>query len=96
MRSQTELIKNLDNSLKTLSEMIDNAKKQGAFNFEMLYVLQDGLNELKQLSEKGQKTDIQFKKKWDKVMGWAPRVFEEHPLLDWLRDIDDSIMQGVI
>lgn len=96
MKIQTELVKTVDNSLETLSEMIDNAKKQGALNFEMLYVLQDGLNELKQSLEKGQKIDIQFKKKWDKVMRWAPRVFEEHPLLDWLRDIDDALMQGAI
>jgi hypothetical protein len=34
-----------------------------------------------------------FCKKWDNIMGWAPKVFEDHPLLDLLREIDEAIMK---
>ena len=27
-------------------------------------------------------------------MGWAPKVFEDHPLLDLLREIDEAIMKN--
>jgi hypothetical protein len=76
-----------------LSEMIENAKKQGALDFDMFFYLQDGLNELSTLIENKQNINYVFLKKWDNVMGWAPKVFEDHPLLYLLREIDEAIMK---
>jgi|LakMenE18May11ns_1017448.scaffolds.fasta_scaffold9341908_1 hypothetical protein len=76
-----------------LSEVIANAKKQGALDFDMFFYLQDGLNELSTLIENKQNISYVFLKKWDNVMGWAPKVFEDHPLLYLLREIDEAIMK---
>jgi hypothetical protein len=76
-----------------LSEMIENAKKQGALDFDMFFYLQDGLNELSTVIENKQNINYVFLKKWGNVMGWAPKVFEDHPLLYLLREIDEAIMK---
>ncbi len=82
----------VEESKTILSEMIENAKKQGALNFEMFFCLQDGLNELSTLIENKQDINYVFLKKWENVMGWAPKVFEDHPLLYLLREIDEVIL----
>ena len=83
----------VEKSKEILSEMIENSKKQGALNFDMFYYLQDGLKELSTVLEKKQEINLVFCKKWDNIMGWAPKVFEDHPLLDLLREIDEAIMK---
>lgn len=77
-----------------IDDMIIKAKSQGAKNFDMLLVLKDGLNELSDLlvSRKGI-TNI-FAQKWDGIMVWVPRVFEDHPLLKIIRDIDNVVINN--
>lgn len=79
-----------------LEDMISKAKEQGAKNFDMLFTLKDALNELsEQLGKKHIIGDC-FITKWDTIMGWVPRVFEDHPLLDILKKIDSVITRNKI
>lgn len=96
MKNQEVLINNVRDSLEILSTMIGNAKMQGAQNFQMLYTLQNGLMELIQILSENQNPDFEFKRKWDKAMGWVPRVFEDHPLLDRLLDLDLALKNQAI
>lgn len=90
-------LKELSNSIKSakaiLDDMIAKAKEQGAQNFDMLFTVKDGLCELSELLESKKSIDDCFMEKWDSIMGWAPRVFEDHPLLDLLRNIDNTLMK---
>jgi hypothetical protein len=79
-----------------LDDMIVKANEQGARNFEMLYTVKDGLSELSgQLLTTGVITHS-FVAKWDVIMGWIPRVFEGHPLLDILEKIDDFVVKNKV
>ncbi|MCO5236858.1 MAG: hypothetical protein M9933_11380 [Chitinophagaceae bacterium] len=91
MRDFKELSNNINSAIAILNDMIAKAKAQGAQNFDMLYNVKDGLNELSQLLISRQKINDSFLRKWDETMGWVPRVFEGHPLLEILRQIDNVI-----
>lgn len=85
---------NIKSANTILDDMIVKAKEQGAKNFDMLFTIKDGLNELSELLvNKDGITDC-FIQKWDAIMGWVPRVFEDHPLLEILRKIDDAVMSN--
>jgi hypothetical protein len=71
--------------------MIENARTQKAKNFEMLYLLSDALKNLHQVVLARQRVGSKFIATWNNIMGWAPKVFEDHPLLDILRKIDTEI-----
>ena len=75
-----------------LDDMIVKAKEQGAKNFDMLFTVKDGLSELCERLQNKDGISNCFIEKWDAIMGWVPRVFEDHPLLEILRKIDDVIM----
>ena len=92
MKYSNGISKKVEDSKVILTEMITNAQKQGAQNFDMLYVLQDALEELYLKIGNKEKIDIPLLKKWDNIMGWVPKVFEGHPLLDLIREIDKVIM----
>lgn len=82
----------IEASDEILDDMIVKAEEQGAKNFDMLYTLKKGLGVLsKQLLNKQSISDS-FLNEWDVIMGWAPRVFEGHPLLERLRKIDDFVI----
>jgi hypothetical protein len=89
------ILVDIESSKAILSEMITRANKQGAKNIGMLSTLNQGLNELTEVL-KDKKVNQDFLKKWNSIMGWAPKVFEEHPLLDLLRNIDNMLMTGKV
>jgi hypothetical protein len=86
-----DLISKIEQSKNILSQMISNAISQQAQNFDMLYSLQHALEELKFIVQNKSPADNLFLQKWDNIMGWAPRVLEDHPLLDLIRGIDKEI-----
>jgi len=94
MRYLKELLNNVDCSKVIVNDMILKAQEQGAKNFEMLFSLRDGLNELTVILSKEQDLNNQFIEKWDLLMGWVPKVFEAHPLLDLLRNIDNALLNN--
>jgi hypothetical protein len=91
-----EISINIKSANTILDDMIVKAKEQDAQNFNMLFTVKDGLSELSErLLNKDGISDC-FTKKWDAIMGWVPRVFEDHPLLEILRKIDDVIMNNKV
>lgn len=94
MESSKDILGKVEEAKTIIAEMILSAKSQRAKNFDMLYVLQNALEELGIIMKNEQKVNSNFLKKWDSIMGWAPKVFEDHPLLDLLRDIDKVIIEG--
>lgn len=94
MRDLKELSISIKSAKAILDDMIVKAKEQGAKNFDTLFYCKDGLCELSELLESKESIDDCFMEKWDALMGWAPRVFEDHPLLDLLRNIDNTLMKG--
>lgn len=92
MRYHEKILDKIFTSEDILSQMITNAKNQGAKNFDMFYSLANALSELKEIVKTDKKIDSFFLKKWDAIIGWAPKVFEGHPLLDIIRDIDEIIL----
>ena len=92
MQYSNDISTKIDDSILILNQMIENAKSQGAQNFDMLHTLAEALKDLQIKVANKQKVDRGFTVKWDNVMGWVPKVFEDHPLLDLLRHIDAEIM----
>lgn len=89
-----EISINIKSANTILDDMIVKAKEQGAKNFDMLFTVKDGLNELSHRLQNKDGLSICFMEKWDNIMGWVPRVFEDHPLLEILRKIDDVVMSN--
>ena len=87
-----EISINIKSANTILDDMIVKAKEQGAKNFDMLFTVKDGLNELSELLINKDGINDYFIKKWNAIMGWAPKVFEDHPLLEILRKIDNVVM----
>lgn len=94
MKYSKDLLKEIESSKTILDEMIVKAEEQGARNFEILFTLQNGLNELSMVIKDNQNLSPQFLKKWDLIMGWAPKVFEDHPLLELLKRIDNKLIEA--
>jgi hypothetical protein len=91
MEYSNDLSKKIKDCQKIIADMISKAKSQGDLNFDMLYSVQNVLNELSIILQNRQKANSAFIKKWNNVMGFVPRVFEDHPLLNGMRDIDQSL-----
>ena len=89
-----EISINIKSANTILDDMIAKAKEQGAKNFDMLFTLKDGLNELSERVQNKEEISNCFIEKWDTIMGWTPRVFEDHPLLEILKKIDDVVMNN--
>jgi hypothetical protein len=94
MNNYKEILSDIQLSNKILNEMILKAKEQGAQNFQMLFSLSDGLTELYQTLIIENKLSRPFYEKWDSLMGWVPKVFEDHPLLELLQKIDNVVMKS--
>jgi alpha-glucuronidase len=91
MEYPTILLKKIEASRAILTTMIESAKKQGVLNYDTVYVLHDGLQELQMYIESKEKISPEFLNKWNRIMGWVPRVFEGQSLLDLIIDIDRII-----
>lgn len=91
MSYSQNLLDNIEKAKLLLEQMITNAEKQNARNFQMLYSLQNALKELEIKRLQNGKIDSSFMSKWDEIMGWIPRVFEGHSMLRIIRSIDEEI-----
>lgn len=78
--------------MEILTEMIALAEAQKAQNFNHLYSLKIGLEELTILVRNNEIPDISFVKKWNNIMVWVYRAFEDHPILSLIYDIDNEVV----
>lgn len=92
MKYSSNLYLKIDEVEKMLTEMINLAELQKAQNFEHLYSLQKGLKELAVAVGKEETLDVFFIKKWNNIMGWVHRAFEDHPILPLIYEIDSEII----
>ena len=72
-----------------VEQMITNALLQKATNIGILFQLKHVLAEFSVV--RGKNINLDLKSRWKVIMTWAPRVFEEHPLLDLLIEIDQRV-----
>jgi hypothetical protein len=89
-----EISINIKSANTILDDMIEKAREQNARNFEMLFTVKNGLNELSELLTNKNGINDRFIEKWNTIMGWVPKVFEDHPLLEILRKIDVVVMNN--
>jgi hypothetical protein len=90
MEYSKNFIVNINNALKVINDIVYEAEKAGGEN-GMLYLYRDELIELSLKIENKENLDLDFMKKWKPLIGSAHRIFEDHPLLDLLYDINNTI-----
>ena len=90
MRHSPELLKKIDDSQALLKQMAIAVSLQG-IKAEPLNYVQEGLTELSSIVENGEILEPLFVMRWDRMMGWVPRYFEGHPLVDLLEEIDKML-----
>ena len=92
MKYSSDLGLKIDKVTKILTEIINQAELQKAQNFEHLYSLQKGLKELTVVVEKDETLDVFFVRRWNNIMGWVHRAFEDHHILPLIYEIDSKII----
>ena len=90
MEYSQDFIVNINNALNIVNDIVFKAEKTGGEN-GILYVFRDGLIELSSKIENKEDIDLDFMIKWKPLMGRAHRIFEDHPLLDLLYEINNII-----
>jgi len=88
MENKNEILLDIEKSKIIVEDMISKAKEQGAKNFDMLYIIDEGLSELLEILKNEKTINRSFYEKWSGMMGWVHRVFEDHPLLDLIYKIN--------
>ena len=86
----------IDTAKMIIDDMIFKANSIGAKNITILFSVKDGLAELSRKIDKGEKMDKIFMEKWDRLMGWVPRTFEGHFLVEILERIDQHLINSQV
>lgn len=82
---------NVNKALDIIKDIIFQSEKIEGVKFDIFYVFRDGLIELSSKIENKKDIDLDFMNKWKPLMGRAHRIFEDHPLLDLLYEINNII-----
>jgi hypothetical protein len=82
---------NVNKALDIIKDIIFQSEKIEGAKFDIFYVFRDGLIELSSKIENKKDIDLDFMIKWKPLMGRAHRIFEDHPLLDLLYEINNII-----
>jgi len=91
MNFSSELKPTAEKAILMVDMLISQAEAQHVTNLEVAYSIKKGLSELLSNVYSDSKLTKEFIKKWNKLMPFCSRFFEDHPFLEILNKIDREI-----
>ena len=96
MEVQLEILNKIKSAAVLIDDMTIKAKEQGSKNVDLLFFVKDGFNELYDSLIDMKGINDSLMQKWNSMMSWVPRYFEDHPLLQIIREIDNAVINNNI